>query len=78
MLHQPGYGYCAVGAIDAVVAPYAAPFNEALTILEKTILCREDGLSDWNDKPHRTAEEVIDVLVAAAYGDFDQPQKGNT
>jgi hypothetical protein len=31
-----------------------------------------DGLAAWNDAPDRTAEEVIDTLIAAAYWEGDE------
>jgi hypothetical protein len=69
-------GYCILGAISAITFDdYKAVVSRVATHLradqlEKIAQGNENNyylsISQWNDKPERTAQEVIDLLERAA------------
>jgi hypothetical protein len=72
--HDPGVGYCCLGAMQAAQAEagYSIQvYNEACRKVRAVI--DEDkfgrlGIVHWNDAPERTKEEVLAVVTTAAGG----------
>lgn len=67
VLHRTGEGYCAVGALREAVHVRCARmcgdvpsmiFKEAYLRLQSQVGGRET-VASWNDRPERTAEDVI-------------------
>jgi len=70
-MHDDDGRHCIIGALDVVVHDNASgQFCDAIDAIEKSVGVAMTGkfrsIAQWNDKPERTAAEVIAALQSAA------------
>lgn len=61
-------GYCIMGAIDAASFDDIESFLSATSLVKSLLRDRGhvNAVSSWNDAPHRTEQEVLNLLDEAA------------